>query len=179
MPIRSWRRSSSNFTNEAAYVPPEIMLPEQIDEAKVIEEWLNRQRGETGSAHSAAQRAEQGTGAQWRRRMRGVTLTSLKAQWLADENKQMNAVTELQQVTGNAKCRRCEWNVTIFPTRKGRTRLASMVVFERGAAKKSDYRKFKIKTVEGANDFASLQEVLRASRFKRASDADGRGRSTD
>jgi excinuclease ABC subunit C len=53
---------------------------------------------------------------------------------------------------------------------QGTNSVGSMVVFERGAAKKSDYRKFKIKTVEGANDFASLQEVLRR-RFKRLVDA--------
>jgi len=45
-----------------------------------------------------------------------------------------------------------------------------MVVFERGAAKKSDYRKFKIKSVQGADDYASLQEVLQR-RFKRLVDA--------
>jgi excinuclease ABC subunit C len=49
---------------------------------------------------------------------------------------------------------------------QGTNSVGAMVVFERGAAKKSDYRKFKIKTVEGANDFASLQEVLRR-RFRR------------
>jgi excinuclease ABC subunit C len=49
---------------------------------------------------------------------------------------------------------------------QGTNSVGSMVVFERGAAKKSDYRKFKIRTVEGANDFASLQEVL-TRRFKR------------
>ena len=52
---------------------------------------------------------------------------------------------------------------------QGTNSVGSMVVFERGAAKKSDYRKFKIRTVEGADDYASLQEVLRR-RFKRLID---------
>jgi excinuclease ABC subunit C len=53
---------------------------------------------------------------------------------------------------------------------QGTNSVGAMVVFENGAAKKSDYRKFKIKTVIGANDFASLQEMLRR-RFKRYQDA--------
>ena len=44
---------------------------------------------------------------------------------------------------------------------QGTNQVAAMVVFEGGKPKKSDYRKFAIKTVEGNNDFASLQEVLR------------------
>lgn len=152
------------FYDEAAYVPPEILLPENIDEAKVIEEWLNRQRGQkvllqvprNGQSKELVQMAEENARA---------TLTSLKAQWLADETKQMNAVAELQQVLGlpNPPLRMECYDISNL---QGTNSVGAMVVFERGAAKKSDYRKFKIKTVEGADDYASLQEVLRR-RFKR------------
>jgi len=152
------------FYDEAAYVPPEILLPENIDEAKVIEEWLNRQRGQkvllqvprNGQSRELLQMAEENARA---------TLTSLKAQWLADETKQMNAVAELQQVLGlpNPPLRMECYDISNL---QGTNSVGAMVVFERGAAKKSDYRKFKIKTVEGADDYASLQEVLRR-RFKR------------
>lgn len=54
----------------------------------------------------------------------------------------------------------------------GTNKVASMVVFERGEAKKSDYRKFKIKTVEGNNDFASLKETLKR-RLTRLQNQDG------
>ena len=151
------------FYDEAAYVPPEILLPENIDEAKVIEEWLNRQRGQkvllqvprNGQSKELVQMAEENARA---------TLTSLKAQWLADETKQMNAVAELQQVLGlsNPPLRMECYDISNI---QGTNSVGAMVVFERGAAKKSDYRKFKIKTVEGADDYASLQEVLRR-RFK-------------
>lgn len=156
------------FYDEAAYVPPEILLPEQIDEAKVIEEWLNRQRGKqvllqvprNGQSKELLTMAEENARA---------TLTSLKAQWLADETKQMSAVAELQEQLGlqNPPLRMECYDIS---NTQGTNSVGSMVVFERGAAKKSDYRKFKIKTVEGANDFASLQEVLRR-RFKRLLDA--------
>jgi excinuclease ABC subunit C len=93
----------------------------------------------------------------------------LKAQWLADETKQMSAVAELQEALGlqNPPLRMECYDIS---NTQGTNSVGAMVVFERGAAKKSDYRKFKIKTVEGANDYASLQEVLRR-RFRRLVDA--------
>ncbi len=156
------------FYDEAAYVPPEILLPETIDEAQIIESWLRNRRGETvmikvprsGQGKELLNMAEENAQA---------TLSSLKAQWLADENKQMNAVAELQEVLGlpNPPLRMECYDISNI---QGTNSVGAMVVFERGAAKKSDYRKFKIRTVQGANDFASLQEVLRR-RFRRLVDA--------
>ena len=89
-----------------------------------------------------------------------------RLKWLNDEQKTTAALSELQK----------ELKLPIRPRRiecydisntQGTNSVASMVVFEDGSPKKSDYRKFKIKTVEGPNDFASMQEVLRR-RFKRA-----------
>ncbi len=152
------------FYDEAATVPPEILLPDDIDEAKIIEQWLEHRRGQTvmlqvprnGIGKELVDMATENARA---------TLTSLKAQWLADENKQMNAVAELQEALGleNPPLRMECYDIS---NTQGTNSVGAMVVFERGAAKKSDYRKFKIRTVEGANDFASLQEVLRR-RFKR------------
>ena len=156
------------FYDEAASVPPEILLPEDIDEAKIIETWLQHRRGQTvmiqvphnGLGKELVDMAAENAKA---------TLTSLKAQWLADENKQMSAVAELQEALGlvNPPLRMECYDIS---NTQGTNSVGAMVVFERGAAKKSDYRKFKIKTVEGANDFASLQEVLHR-RFKRLVDA--------
>ncbi len=156
------------FYDEAAYVPPEILLPENIDEAQIIEQWLKSRHGQTvmlrvprsGQGKDLLNMAAENAQA---------TLSSLKAQWLADETKQMNAVAELQEVLGlqNPPLRMECYDIS---NTQGTNSVGAMVVFERGAAKKSDYRKFKIKTVEGADDFASLQEVLRR-RFKRLVDA--------
>ncbi len=156
------------FYDEAAYVPPEILLPENIDEAQIIEQWLNHRHGQTvmlrvprsGQGKELLNMAAENAQA---------TLASLKAQWLADETKQMNAVAELQEVLGlqNPPLRMECYDIS---NTQGTNSVGAMVVFERGAAKKSDYRKFKIRTVEGADDFASLQEVLRR-RFKRSVDA--------
>ncbi len=156
------------FYDEAAYVPPEILLPENIDEAQIIEQWLRNQRGQkvmltvprNGQGQELVAMAEENA---------RVTLSSLKAQWLADENKQMGAVAELQDALNlaNPPLRMECYDIS---NTQGTNSVGAMVVFERGAAKKSDYRKFKIKTVEGANDFASLQEVLRR-RFTRLLEA--------
>jgi excinuclease ABC subunit C len=155
------------FYDEAAYVPPEILLPDTIDEAQIIEQWLNRARGQKVvlQVPRAGQGKELLTMAEENAR---VTLAALKAQWLADETKQMSAVAELQEALGlrNPPLRLECYDIS---NTQGTNSVGAMVVFERGAAKKSDYRKFKIRTVEGANDFASLQEVLRR-RFKRLVD---------
>lgn len=152
------------FYDEAAYVPPEILLPETIDEAQIIEAWLKNRDGQTvvlkvprsGQGRELLNMAAENAQA---------TLKSLQAQWLADETKQMTAVAELQDALGlqNPPLRMECYDIS---NTQGTNSVGAMVVFERGAAKKSDYRKFKIRTVEGANDFASLQEVLRR-RFKR------------
>ncbi len=156
------------FYDEAASVPPEILLPENLEEAQVIESWLKTRRGQTvvlrvprnGLGKELVDMAAENARA---------TLSSLKAQWLADENKQMSAVAELQEALGlsNPPLRVECYDIS---NTQGTNSVGSMVVFERGAAKKSDYRKFKIKSVDGPNDFASLQEVLRR-RFKRLVDA--------
>ncbi|CAG0949229.1 hypothetical protein ANRL3_00108, partial [Anaerolineae bacterium] len=158
------------FYDEAAYVPPEILLPDNIEEAQIIESWLRNQRGQTtmlkvprqGQGRELVDMAAENARA---------TLTSLKAQWLADENRQMGAVAELQDALAlqNPPLRMECYDIS---NTQGTNSVGAMVVFERGAAKKSDYRKFKIKTVEGADDFASLQEVLRR-RVKRLLDARG------
>ena len=104
------------------------------------------------------------------------TLAKLRAEWEADTNKHVEALTELQQALGlPAPPARIEcYDIS---NTQGTSSVGSMVVFVQGAPSKQDYRHFRIKTVEGANDFASMAEVLRR-RFARAKDRDAR-RSVD
>jgi excinuclease ABC subunit C len=92
-------------------------------------------------------------------------LETHKLRWMNDQQKTTGALKELQD----------ELDLETVPHRiecydisniQGTSAVGSMVVFERGKAKNSEYRRFKIKTVEGANDFAMMSEVLRR-RFKR------------
>jgi excinuclease ABC subunit C len=92
-------------------------------------------------------------------------LAQLKAKWLADTGKTASALKELQD----------RLNLPGLPNRvecydisdiRGTAAVGSMVVFENGRPKPSAYRRFKIKTVEGIDDYAMMQEVLKR-RFKR------------
>lgn len=155
------------FYDQAAYVPPEILLPEMIDEAKIIESWLKQNKGAT----TTIRLPYNGGGELMRMAEENarITLDTIKQQWLADKSKHLQAVEELQQALemGNPPLRMECYDIS---NTQGTNSVGAMVVFENGAAKKSDYRKFKIKTVIGANDFASLQEMLRR-RFKRYHDS--------
>jgi excinuclease ABC subunit C len=154
----------TQFYEQAAYVPPEILLPEDIDEAQIIEQWFKSRKGQTVTIRVPHNAQGEGLLRMAEENAR-ITLETIKAQWLADENKHIQAVEELQEALALDKppLRMECYDISNI---QGTNSVGAMVVFERGAAKKSDYRKFKIKTVEGADDYASLQEVLQR-RFKR------------
>ncbi len=152
------------FYTNAATVPSEILLPEQVAEAAVLEEWLRSKRGDVvylrvpregpdrDLLNLAATNATE-------------TLRMLKAQWASDKHRQETALGELQ-----------EWLDLPRPpvriecydisTTQGVEVVGSMVVFEHGVPKKSHYRRFKIRSVEGQDDYASMREVL-TRRFDR------------
>ncbi|MGZ6341259.1 MAG: helix-hairpin-helix domain-containing protein, partial [Candidatus Limnocylindrales bacterium] len=94
------------------------------------------------------------------------TLAREQARWLADQGKTLTALEELADALGLAgppmriEC----YDISNL---QGAQSVGSMVVFEDGKPRTGDYRRFRIKTVEGPNDFASHQEVLRR-RFRRA-----------
>ena len=162
------------FYEEAAYVPPEVVLPTQIDEASIIQSWLKQKRGDSvqlqvGSntkseelLQLAAQNAHE-------------TLLSLKAQWQEDTHKQESVLKELQELL----------DLPRLPTRiecydisntQGTAIIGAMIVFVHGVAHKSDYRRFNIKGLQGPNDFESMRQTLtrRLQRWK-----DTQGETTD
>ncbi len=155
------------FYDEAAYVPPEILLPHEIDEALVIQDWLQSRRGnkvvikvprrghKRGLVEMAAENASE-------------TLGHLRAQWIRDETRQSTALAELQDgLDLQSPPNRIEcYDIS---TIQGSATTGAMVVFVKGVPHKSDYRRFRIRTVEGTDDYASMREVLRR-RFRRISD---------
>ena len=155
----------TQFYHEAAYVPPEILLPETIDESKIIEQWLHDRRGDKVEIHVPHHGQK--------RDLVNMAVTnavecinSLRAQWLSTDNKHVLALGELETLLAlSAPPTRIE-GYDISNT-QGSHIVGVMVVFDKGLPRKSDYRKFKIQSVVGEpNDFASLQEMLRR-RFKR------------
>jgi excinuclease ABC subunit C len=155
------------FYDEAAYVPPEILLPQEIDEALVVQEWLRSRRGNK-VVLKVPRRGQKRELVEMAAENAAETLNHLRAQWQTDEGKQAQALAELQEQLGlESPPNRIEcYDIS---TTQGTATTGSMVVFVKGVPRKSDYRRFKIRTVEGTDDFASMREMLRR-RFRRAAD---------
>ena len=164
------------FYESAVYVPKTVVIPFAVPEASLIADWLTERRGSKVTIATA----QRGT----RRRMVELasenareSLDMLRVRWLADTTKLDQALTDLQD----------ELDLPAYPQRiecydisniQGTSSVASMVVFIDGQSQPKEYRRFRIKTVEGANDFASMAEVL-GRRFKRwAKDDEGQEKGT-
>ncbi|MFI3176250.1 MAG: excinuclease ABC subunit UvrC [Eubacteriales bacterium] len=139
------------------FIPKEIMLQYEIEEATVIEEWLTKKKGnkvslrvpKKGSKEKLVELAA--TNAK-------LVLTQDKERLRREEGRTIGAAKEIAAILGLKSVGRMEAydisNISGFQT------VGSMVVFEKGKPKKSDYRKFKIKSVTGPDDYACMKEVL-------------------
>ena len=145
------------FYSGTPYIPREIMLQQAVEEAEVLEEWLTRKRGSRVYIRIPQKGMKE----------RLVELAAKNAQMVLDQDKEkikreegrtIGAVREIEKLLGMKNLNRMEAydisNISGFET------VGSMVVFEKGKAKKSDYRKFKLRTVTGPDDYASMHEVL-------------------
>ena len=157
------------FYDEAAFVPPTIVLPKDLDERKIIEQWLRGRRGGQKVNLTVPKRGPKQELLQMATENAAATLQSLQAQWQADTNRQTQAVTELQEALGlQAPPSRIE--CFDISTLQGTNTVGSMVVFAKGAPAKGDYRRFNVKgrgSQGEPDDYASMREVLRR-RFRRA-----------
>ena len=155
------------FYNKAAYVPPEILLPHEVDEAMVIQEWLRSRRGNKVLL-KVPRRGQKRELVAMAAENAAETLKHLRAQWLADEGKQATALAELQEhLDLRSPPNRIEcYDIS---TIQGSATTGAMVVFVKGVPRKSDYRRFKIRAVSGMDDYASMREMLRR-RFRRVGD---------
>lgn len=163
------------FYTEAAMVPPEILLPSQIAEAAVLEEWLRVKRGDVVYLSVAREGPERDL-LDLATSNATETLRIIKAQWEMNKHRSETALGELQEAL-NLPAPPVRMECYDISTTQGVEVVGSMVVFEHGVAKKSDYRRFKIKTVEGQDDFASMREVLtrRFDRWRRISGGELKG----
>jgi len=154
------------FYTEAAAVPAQVMLPQEIEEAQIIGQWLRSRRGgqkveifvpREGQPHDLVQLATENA---------VETLAALRAQWQADAHRQEQALAELQSALHlPAPPNRIEcYDVS---NTQGTAIVGAMVVFERGVPSKKLYRRFNIESVVGAaDDFAAMEEML-TRRFRR------------
>ena len=153
------------FYDQAPNVPPQVLLPIEIEEMQIIREWLNTRRGGQKVELHIPRAGPQQELVQMAAENASATLTALQAQWQADTHRQEQALAELQSalslpgVPNRIEC----YDIS---NTQGTAAVGSMVVFEQGVPKKSLYRRFNIRSVSGPDDFASMEEVL-ARRFSR------------
>jgi excinuclease ABC subunit C len=153
------------FYARATSVPPQVFVPMALPDAPDLEAFLAIRRGGPSRLH-VPQRGEKRELLALATRNAGETLAREQARWLADQGKTLGALEELAEALGlpgppmRIEC----YDISNV---QGSDSVGSMVVFEEGKPRSGEYRRFRIKTVIGANDFASHQEVLRR-RFRRA-----------
>lgn len=153
------------FYTQAAFVPPNVLLQTDVEEALIIEQWLQSKRGNQKVSLRVPRRGTKRELVQMATENAAETLSMLRARWEADRSKHVKAIAELQE----------SLDLDEVPNRiegydisnlQGTAAAGSMVVFEQGVPRKAAYRKFTIKSVEGQDDFDSMEEVL-ARRFRR------------
>ena len=148
------------------FIPREVMLQDEIEDGVIIQEWLTQRRGQRvylrvpkkGTKEKLVELAAENA---W------MVLSKDKERIKREEGRTIGAVKEIESWIGVKGVQRIEAydisNISGFES------VGSMVVYEKGKPKRSDYRKFKIKWVQGPNDYASMEEVL-TRRFTHESD---------
>ncbi len=153
------------FYESVPHIPAEIIVEAEPEDRTALQAWLKEKRGGAVSI-SEPKRGEKRRLVEMVKQNAQEVLEQQRIKWLSDSQKTQMALEELQEAL----------NLVAPPQRiecydisntQGTNSVGAMVVFEGGRPKNSEYRRFKIKTVEGANDFASHQEVLRR-RFRKA-----------
>ncbi len=157
------------FYANASTVPQRVLLPLEIEEASIIEAWLNRRSPEHKVKITVPRKGVKRELVEMAAENAAETLSMLKARWEADHSKHVQALAELQaalQLEG-PPVRIEGYDISNL---QGTAAAGSMVVFENGAPSKSLYRKYTIKSVSGQDDFASMEELMHR-RFRRFNSA--------
>ena len=139
------------------YIPVELMLPEEIEDQDIIEEWLTARRErrvhlripKKGTKEKLVELAQKNA---------QMVLKNDRERLKREEGRTIGAVKELEKILGLKGIIRME--AYDISNTNGFDSVGSMVVYEHGKPKRNDYRKFKIKTVQGPDDYASMNEVL-------------------
>lgn len=151
------------FYSGTPFIPAELMLQKEIEEIPVLEEWLTKRRGQKvritipkkGQKEKMVELAE---------RNARMVLEQDREKLKREEGRTIGAMKEICELLHLSRVQRVESydisNISGFES------VGSMVVYEKGKPKKNDYRKFKIKSVKGPDDYASMEEVL-SRRFLR------------
>lgn len=148
------------FYSQAAYVPSQVLLPEEVEEARIIKEWLRTRRGGEKVELSVPKHGEGADLIRMATENATETLQALQTRWIADKDHQRQALSEIQTALNMPEPPNRIECYDISNT-QGTASVGSMVVFEQGIPNKKLYRRFNIRNVNGPDDFASMEEVLR------------------
>lgn len=145
------------FYSGTPFIPRELMLQEEIEDVEIIEQWLSGRRGgrvyikvpKIGSKEKLVELAAKNA---------MLVLTQDKERIRREEGRTIGAVKEIAGLLGLSDVSRMEaFDISNI---SGFANVGSMIVYEKGKPKRSDYRKFRIKTVSGPDDYACMKEVL-------------------
>ena len=139
------------------FIPREIMLQESIEDMELVEKWLTAKKGSRvhlrvplkGSKEKLVDLAA---------RNAALVLSQDRERIRREEGRTIGAVKEIEDLLGLKGLSRME--AFDISNTSGFANVGSMVVYQKGKPKRSDYRKFKMKTVAGPNDYACMHEVL-------------------
>ena len=139
------------------FIPRELMLQEEIEDIAVIEQWLTKRKGnrvyikvpKIGYKEKLVELAAKNA---------MLVLSQDKERIRREEGRTIGAVKEIAGLLGLEQVSRMEaYDISNI---SGFANVGSMIVYEKGKPKRSDYRKFRIKTVSGPDDYACMKEVL-------------------
>ncbi|MBM2827361.1 MAG: uvrC [Dehalococcoidia bacterium] len=146
------------FYSSALTIPPLILLQHPLEDGEVISEWLHHKRGGKVDLR-VPQRGERKRLVELVAENARQTLQQSRAKWLSSALEELQEHLNLSRIPRRMEC----YDISDI---QGTSAVGSMVVFQEGRPKTSDYRRFQIKTVGGNDDYAMMREVLRR-RFRR------------
>ena len=139
------------------FVPRELMIETEIEDHELVETWLTQKRGQKVTVRVPKKGTKEKL-VEMARENAEIVLRQDRDRIRREEGRTIGAVHEIEKLIGIERTMRMEAydisNISGFES------VGSMIVYEKGKPKRSDYRKFKIKSVQGPNDYASMEEVL-------------------
>lgn len=139
------------------YIPKELMLQSQVEEQEVIAEWLSKRKGQKVYIR-IPQKGSKERLVELARKNAELVLSQDKERMKREEGRTIGAMKEIAALLGMDEIKRVE--AFDISNTSGFESVGSMIVYEKGKPKRSDYRKFKLRTVQGPDDYASMYEVL-------------------
>lgn len=139
------------------FVPGELMLQEEIEEQELLEQWLSKKKEQRVHIR-VPKKGEKEKLVELAKTNATLVLNTDKERLKREEGRTIGAVKELEKLLGLSGIVRME--AFDISNTSGFASVGSMIVYEKGKPKRNDYRKFRIKSVQGPDDYASMEEVL-------------------